>query len=229
MTSPAPIGHNEPPSDIDDALAPYADAIDEAQTWLDGHPVETEAAMKGADDLAKQIKAALKAVHAAEESASRPLYDQWKAAKARYKPTLDDLERLKRGLAALVTDYKRRLAAEREAERRKAEAEARRKREAAEAAARAARADDIESARAADDALASAVEAQKAARAIETVKGLRTVARHEVTDHRALLHWIAANDRDAITAFIEDYARRHHRDLPESTPGLRVWREKVAT
>ena len=33
------IGHNNPPDPIDEALAPYVDAIEEAQNWLDGEPI----------------------------------------------------------------------------------------------------------------------------------------------------------------------------------------------
>ena len=29
--------HNNPPDPIDEALAPYGDAIEEAQNWLDGN------------------------------------------------------------------------------------------------------------------------------------------------------------------------------------------------
>ena len=58
------------------------------------------------------------------------------------------------------------------------------------------------------------------------MKGLRTVHRHEITDHRAALHWIAANDREAITAFIDAYAAKHFKDKPIA--GVRVWAEKEA-
>ena len=59
------------------------------------------------------------------------------------------------------------------------------------------------------------------------MKGLRTVTRYEITDHRALLNWIAKNDRDAVTAFIEEYARKEHKVIANAD-GLRVWTEKEA-
>jgi len=61
----------------------------------------------------------------------------------------------------------------------------------------------------------------------DTVKGLRTVTKYEVTDHRALLNWIAKNDRDAITDFINDWARKEHK-ARANADGLRVWTEKEA-
>lgn len=231
MNQIAPRHHNQPPDPIDTALSPYSDAIEEASNWLDGDPVQSEDQMKVVDALAKDVKAALKAVQSAEESETKPLYDEWKAAKARFKPTLDDLDRLKKGLAALVNDFKRKLAEARERERREAEAAARKAREEAEAKARAAQETDIEAQREAAAAHAAAIDAQQAAQSIEKVKGLRTVVRHEITDHRALLHWIAQNDRDAVTAFIEEWARRNHRDMHTNgiaPDGLRIWQEKVA-
>lgn len=222
--------HNNPPDPLDAALAPYGDHIEEAQNWLDGSPVETEAQMKEVDALIKHIRAAHKAIADAQKSEAAPLHDAWKAALARYKPTLDDLDRLKKGLVAAVNGFKQRIAAERAEAERKARAEAEAKARAAAEAARKAQASDIEAQRAAAEAQAEAERAQinaaKAGKASKDVKGLRTVTQYEVTDHRALLHWIARNDREAITAFVEEYARKHHRNI--SADGLKVWQEKVA-
>lgn len=224
----AAIGHNNPPDPIDEALAPFGDYITEAENWLDGEAVANEGQMRAVDDLLKQIKAAEKAVKTAEEAEAKPLHDAWKAAKARYKPTLDDLGRIKAGLVSIVDGFKRKLAQEKAEAERKARAEAERARREAEEAARAADASDIEAQRRAAEAQAAAdlAQAQAAAASKQQVKGLRTTTMHEVEDHRAALHWIARNDRDAVTAFVEEYARRHHRD--KKIDGVRVWQEKVA-
>ena len=228
MNAPTRL-HNSPPDPIDEALAPFGDTITEAEGWLDGCAVETEGQMKAVDALTKEIKAAKKAVEAAEESEAKPIYDQWKAAKARYKPTLDDLDRIIKGLVAAVDGFKRKLAAEKAEAERLARAEAARKMREAEEAARAADASNIEAQRLAAAAQAEASEAQRLAQAAakDTVKGLRTVTRYEITDHRALLNWIARNDRDAITAFIEAWAAKHHKEN-QTAEGLRVWTEKEA-
>jgi hypothetical protein len=221
--------HNSPPDPIDEALAPFGDFISEAENWLDGSPVENEGQMKAVDDLTKQLKTAKKAVEAAEESEAKPFYDQWKAAKARYKPTLDDLDRMVKGLVAAVDVFKRKLAAEKEAARKEAERLAWEATRAAQEAARQADATNIEAQREAAAAIAAAEEAQRlaAVAAKDTVKGMRTVTRYEITDHRALLNWIAKNDRDAVTAFIEEWARRNHKEK-QNAEGLRVWQEKEA-
>ena len=221
--------HNMPPDPIDEALAPFVDVISEAEGWLDGTPVENEGQMKAVDTLIKDMKAAKKAVEAAEESEAKPIYDQWKAAKERYKPTLTDLDRIVKGLVATVDAFKRKLAAEKEAARKEAERLAWEETRKAQEAARLADATNIEAQRAAA-ALAEAAEtAQRAAQsaAKDTVKGMRTVTKYEVTDHRALLHWIAKNDKDAVYAFIEEWARRNHKDQ-QAAEGLRVWIEKEA-
>jgi hypothetical protein len=230
MTQTATIGHNQAPDPIDEALAPFGDYITEAEGWLDGTPVTDEAQMKAVDAILAEIKAAEKAVTAAQKSEAAPLYDAWKASLARYKPTLDDLERIKKGLIATVDAFKRKLAAEKAEEARKA----REAQEAAAAALREARAQadaaNIEQQRAIADAEREAEIARIKAAVAEkqsTVKGMITRTFYEVTDHRDLLHWIAKNDRDAITAFVDDYARRNH-SLARPMDGLRVWRDKVA-
>ena len=221
--------HNMPPDPIDEALAPFGDVISEAEGWLDGTPVENEGQMKAVDTLIKDMKAAKKAVEAAEESEAKPIYDQWKAAKERYKPTLTDLDRIVKGLVATVDAFKRKLAAEKEAARKEAERLAWEETRKAQEAARLAAANDLEAQRAAAAQAEAAEAAQRAAQAAakDTVKGMRTVTKYDVTDHRALLHWIAKNDKDAVYAFIEDWARRNHKDH-QSAEGLRVWTEKEA-
>ncbi|MGM0584240.1 MAG: hypothetical protein ACQEUZ_06285 [Pseudomonadota bacterium] len=228
MNDVAKIGHNNPPDPLDEAIAPYGDAIEEAGNWLDGEPVQTEEQMKAVDALLRDIKEAEKAAKAAEEAEAKPLHDAWKAAKARYKPTLDDLARLKKGLAGVMDAFKRKLAQEKAEAQRKAREEAEAKRRAAEEAARAAQETDIEAQRAAAQAQQEAEDAQRQAVAAskEQVKGLRTVTRYEIEDHRAALHWIVREDRDAMVAFIEDYVRRHHKTA--SIEGVRVWTEREA-
>lgn len=229
MNPRAVIGGNVPPDPLDEALAPFGDFITEAESWLDGKAVENEGQMKAVDALIKQIKAADKAVTEAREAEAKPLHDAWKSAIARYKPTQDDLGRIKNGLVAIVDSFKRKLAAEKAVAERKARAEAEEAARKAREAAMQADAANIEAQRAAAAAQAEAEEAQRLAAlaAKDTVKGMRTVTRYEITDHRALLNWIARNDREAITAFIEEWARRNHKEN-QNAEGLRVWTEREA-
>lgn len=229
MTKQEAIGHNNPPDPIDEALAPYGDAIAEAENWLDGTPVENEGQMKAVDAIIKDMRSAKSDLAKAKKSATAPLHDAWKAEIARWKPTEDDIERRLKGLAAVVDPFKRKLAEEKEAAKRAAYEEAKRKEREAEEAARKADASDYEASTEAARLKDDAIEAKKAASAAnkDTVKGLRTVTKYEITDHRALLHWIAENRRDDLTAFIEAWAQRNHRDVAGAA-GLHVWQEKEA-
>lgn len=226
MTELAVIGHNNPPDPIDTALSPFGDVITEAEGWLDGTRVENEAQMKAADVLIKGVKAARKAVDDARDEVAKPLHEAWKGEIARWKPTQDDLDRIVKGLVAIVDDFKRKLAAEKEAARKEAERLAWEATRAAQEAARNADTANIEAQReaAAQMAEAEALQSKANAAAKDTVRGMRTVTKYEVTDHRALLHWIAKNDRDAITAFVDEWARKNHKTA--SADGLRVWKEK---
>ena len=225
MTS---IGHNNPPDPIDLAIEPFAAVIEEASNWTDGTPVENEAQMKAVDALIKEMKAAAKEVGKDRDAATKPLHDAWKAEIARWKPTLDDLDRITKCLVAAVDPFKRKLADEKAAAQRKAWEEANAARRAAEDAAAKANAADLDAQREIEVARQAAIAAEVAAKAQakDTVKGMRAVHMHEVEDHRAALHWIAKNDRDAITAFVEADAAKHHRD--KAIEGVRSWTEKKA-
>lgn len=219
--------HNNPPDPIDEALAPFSAAISEAENWLDGVAVDSEDQMKEVDGLLKHVKAAKKAVSEAEESAAKPIYDSWKAEKAKFAPTITDLDRIAKGLVSITDAFKRKLAAEKAEKARLAEAEMWRKAREAEEASRKANAGDIEAQRnaAALQEAFDATEAEARAAAKDTVKGMRKVTRYEITDHRALLNYIAKEVRDDLTAFVDEWARKNHKEFPNAD-GLRVWIEK---
>jgi hypothetical protein len=212
----AVIGGNSPPDPIDVALGPFADTLLEAENWLDGAIVENEGQLKATDELLKDLKAARKAVDVARDEFTKPLHEAWKSEVARWKPTQDDLDRQVKCLVAAQSPYKVKLAAEKEAARLKAQQEADEKARIAREAHQAANAASIEEQRKADELLKAAEEAAKAASRAgkDVVKGMRTVQVYEIADHRAALNWIARNDRDAMTAFIEEYVRRNFKVRP---------------
>jgi len=224
----AVIGANNPPDPIDTATAPFGDVISEAENWLDGTAVETEAQMKSVDVLIKGVKQARKAVDDARDTVTKPLHDAWKAEIARWKPTQDDLDRIVKGLVGIVDGFKRKLATEKAEADRIAQAAAWEATRKAQEAARLADATNIEATRAAAQAMAEAEAAQAAAKATasDTVKGLRWYDRYEIVDHRKALHWIAANDRDAMTAFIEAYVAKNATRFPADA--VRNYREQRA-
>lgn len=229
MNNLAQIGHNNPPDPIDTAIEPFGDIISEAENWADGVPVENEAQMNDVNKLIKGLKGARKAVDDARDAVTKPLHDAWKAEIARWKPAQDDLDRLQKALVAIVDPFKRKLAAEKEAARIEAERAAWEAHRKAQEAISQASAGDIEAQREAAQIAAQADAAKALAKAAsaDTVKGLVTVTRHEIVDGRALVNWIAVNDKAAMTAFITDYAAKNCKTLPESA-GVKTWTEKVA-
>lgn len=214
---------------LDDAIAPFGDTITMAEQWLDGVLVSTEAQMAEVDELIAGMKAAKKAVEAAKEEEYRPHKAACDGVVSKYAPTLKDVDRLVKGLVGLVDGFRRKLAAEKEAKRQEAERAAWEATRAARELAEAADATNIEAMRAADDALRQAEEAQALANAAkaDTVKGLRKTWFHEVTDLTLLLRWVFKNDRAALEAFAEEYARKHRED-GVARDGMRAWTERVA-
>lgn len=231
MNIQATIGHNNPPDPIDTITAPYDDARAEVENWADGGNVETEGQMQSVDALRKDMRAWRLALEAGQKEATGPLHAAYKAELDRWKPTIEDAKRLEGCLVSMVDGFKRKLAAEKAEVERKAQAEAWEATRKAREAARLADASNIEAQRAAAVAMAEAEAAhhRAAIAAKDTVKAMRTVTKFEVTDHPVLLHWIAKNARDDLTAFIDAWALKNHKTTKAtSDDGLKVWTEKEA-
>jgi hypothetical protein len=225
----AVIGDNAP-DPLDEALAPFGDTITMAEQWLDGIPVSTETQMAEVDTLIAGMKAAKKAVETAKEDEYRPHKAACDGVVSKYAATLKDVDRLAKGLLGLVDGFKRKLAAEKDEARRAAERAAWLATQAAKDAVAKADVTDIEAQRAADAAIVEAEVAQAKANAAKaaTVKGLRKTWFHEVVDLTALLRWVFINDRAALDAFAEEYARKHRED-GVTRDGMRAWSERIAT
>jgi hypothetical protein len=210
---PVGAGHNQPPDPVTEALKAYQNSIDEAINWLDGEPVSNDDQMKMVDRLLKDVKSAQSVINDAEASATKPLYDEWKREKSRWKPTIDRLAKIRKGLITIVDSYKRKKAAEAEAARLKAEAEARAARERAEAEVRkAAQTEgDFSAQERAEQAQREAKEASDALSAARKAepRGLRTYTVFEVTDFRLAARWMFTNAESDMRDWIAEYARRN--------------------
>lgn len=229
MNQIAPIGHNNPPDPIELVIAEHDATLSEAQNWCDGDPVETEDQMKAVDALLKDFKSYKTALTKAGKERTDPLHKAWKAEVAAVKVYTDDADRIQKALVATVAPFKEKLAEQKREAERKAWEEAQAAKREAEAKARAAAAADLDAQREVAEARAAAIEAEKAAQrqAKDGVKGMRTVTRWEITDYSDMLRWLNKNDRSALEAFCNEYARRCHKN-GQPIPGLRVWTEKEA-
>jgi hypothetical protein len=229
LTPQFPRTHNNPPSPIEAVQSAHDDVLSEAQNWADGKPVETEAQMLAVDAVLKGVKTYRTALVAAGKEITAPLHKAHSEAVAAVKVHTDDADRLQAALVAVVSPIKKRLADEKaEADRLAQQAAWEASRKAREAIERANVA-NIDEQRAAAAAQAEAEIAQAKANAArkDTVKGMRTVVSYAVTDHKALLHWIALNRRDDLTAFVDEWARKNHKDN-RNADGLTVTESKEA-
>jgi len=224
----AVIGDNSPPDPIDAITAAYTTDREEAENWTDGAPVENEAQMKEVDALRGAMRQWRLDLEKGQKDATKPLNDILVAERNRWKPTIEDAKRIEGCLVATVDVFKRKLAAEKAAAEKAAWEETNRLRREAEEKARKADASNLEAQREAQAAHQAALDAEKAARdaKADNVKGMRKVTRYEIEDHKAALHWIAAQDRDAMTAFIDDYVKRNHKT--KTIDGVRVWDDREA-
>lgn len=228
MSELAAVGHNNPPSPIEDVMTEYDGIITEAQNWADGEPVNDEAGMKAVDAVLKEFKKYKSALTKAGKDQTQPLHAAWKEEVASVKVYTDDADLLQKALVATVAPFKEKLAAEKREAERKAWEETERLRKEAEAKAREANAADIDAQRETQAAQEAAMAAEKAAKSAskEKPKGMRTVTHFEVTDMRALVNFIAKTDKDAMAEFATEYARRNHKS--KEMEGVRVWQTKEA-
>lgn len=123
------LGANNPPTPIDDSRSTYKLI---AQFLKDNPVVENETTALSANETLAIGRSTLKALEIAEGAEADPLYSQWKAAKAKYKPAIDGMKKIVDEVASRLTEFMR-------AEQRRRQQEADEKRRVAEEAERAAR------------------------------------------------------------------------------------------
>jgi len=222
------IGDNLPPDAIDTATEPFGEIFSEAGNWADGTPIENEGQLTATEVLLKNLKTARKAVGEARDVVTCPLHAAHQAEVARWKPTIEDIDRMIAAVVALQAPYKARKAAEVAEAARQAQRVAFAAQEAARRAIDEANPGDLEAQRAADAAMLEAqIAATKANLAGKaTVPGMRKVWHCDVFDVIALRKWLAANDPAALEAFARQYAADHHKQRPMD--GVRSWSTKEA-
>ena len=225
----AVIGGNNPPADPIDAItAQFEDDRAEAENWLDGKRVTNEAQMKAVDALRLSMRRFRLDLTEGQKTEAAPLHTKWKDALARWNPTIEDATKIEKGLVSLVDSFKKELADEKAAELREKQIAAAKAMREAEEAARAADVANIEQQREAEAKIQEAKAAQKAVTESkkDQVKGLRTVKKYRVSDYKAAINDIATNDRDALIAFVDEYARRNH--TVRAIAGVETWEDKEA-
>ncbi len=245
-TLPIGIGHNAPPSDettpFDMARKAVEDIYFETVLWLDGHPIENQETADGVANLLALVRKAEAQAEEARKAEAKPFDDGKAEVQARYAPLIGNTkaikgktilaaEALKAALAPWLDAERKRLNAETAAKRAEAD---RLQREALEAL-RATDTTNLTEREAAETLLTVARRAEAAATAaaretptaggaLGRAAGLRTTWRATICDpvDAARSCWNDDAGREAMLAFLTDWANARVRAGVRSIPGFRI-------
>lgn len=234
----APMGHNAPPDPFDAFALHIDDLFEQAEQFLDGEGIQTDAQAEDVSRILNMLRKAEKDADEARKAEKKPHDDAAKAVQAKWSPLLGKAklaaETAKRALAPF-------LQAKEDAQRAAAEAaaeEARQKAAAARKAAEQAAPDDLAGQTTAKVLQEQAAEALKQAERLDKQKahakggeravGLRDVYTPVLTEPKeALRHYMQAQP-DALKEWLLDQARRDVRVGKRSIPGFTIEHERVA-
>lgn len=232
MTDRHGIGGNNPPRPIAFAAA-LEDVRLEAGNWLDGAAVENQQQADAIGVILSRARQIKKDADAARKEDKEPHLAAGRAVDASYKPVIDQADTIMQAAQKPLTAW---LVAEQERQRREAAEARQREQEAQQRALEAQRAADsleaLEAAQAlqreadASSKLANRADKAKANAAGEgRAVGLRSYQVAVITDRRALLNHVAKEDPEALTAWLQEYARKA---LPRALPGVTIETERRA-
>ena len=234
----ATIGGNNPPEPIDGFKTHIEDLLIEAQNFLDGSGVNSEAEADGVSRIIDELRKASKDADAERKAEKKPHDDAGKAVQAKWKPVLERAATAIDVAKKALTPWLEKLEAERLERERIAREEAERAAEEARKAHAAAQADDLAAREAAEAKIKEAEEAEKAANKIASAKthakgggraiGLRTHWTATITDRRAALNHYVKTNPDAFVDLIQTLADRDARANVHEVPGVLFKNEKVA-
>jgi len=219
------IGANGPPAH--EAFAMEADELfNTASDTLEGmDAVQNEEQNTALDGLKSDLRRVAADAEKTRKAEKEPHLEAGRAVDAAYKPVAEKCKKAIAAISAMQTPYLVAKQAERNEAARKAREEAERKEQEARAKLEADA--PLEQRYEAEQEFAEAKKLSAVANKIDrSATGLRTYNVVEVTDRRAALNWIAKRDPEALTAFVEDYARRNAATRPMD--GVSVTQERRA-
>lgn len=244
MTRPAndnpTIGHNGGPE-----LSPYErirDQIDdlfaEAKNWADGEPITTQAQHDEVEKLYDMLHDAGKEADEARKEEAKPHDDAKAEIQERFNKLIGNTKSVKgkvvlgkEALGALLTPWRNKIAAEKEAAARAAREEADRIAREAQEAIRSS-AGNLEEREKAEELLAEAKQgerlAKRADKAATTGTGLRSVWHCKIEDTSLALDWAYNRAPDQFHELVQSMAEGIVRGGMRSVPGFKIWEERVA-
>ncbi|MTH96545.1 hypothetical protein [Roseibium sp. RKSG952] len=237
MSTVVPLGHNNPPSPFDDAKASILSLEEEARHWLDGAEVSSQAEADAIAKLLDMARKAKKEADTARKKEAKPFDDGKKEIQTRYKPLLEQCDRIadvcKKANQPWLIKLEELRRREEAAARAKAEEEARKAREALEAA----RASDLAAREEAERQVQFAKDAERAARQASkqtaSAKGgaramtLRTVYRPEITNATEFARWCWQYEKQPLLDCLDAIAKRRVANKFRDMPGVVIHEDKV--
>ena len=200
----------------------FATASDTLEGMDAVQTAEQDAALEA---LKADLRRVAKDAEAARKAEKEPHLEAGRAVDAAYKPVATKCDKAIKAISDMQTPWRLEQLRIRDAAARKAREEA----EAAEKAAQAKRAapEHLQAELDADDELKAAAKLKAQANKIDrSATGLRTFKVVTVTDYRAAIKWLFARDPDALSAFIDEYARKNAPTRPMD--GVAVTEERKA-
>jgi len=222
------IGHNQPPSALDEQKSVVQGIIDEAEATLTGVAVETAEQDKVVENLLKGLKTAKKGVNDAHKSDKEPYLEGGRRVDAEKNELIADIDRAIKVAQDCRTPYLQKQEEIRQEAARIAREEAEAKRRELQEAHKAKQGLDVEEAKALADKEEAAKEAAKAAAKATkpTATGLKTVWNTEITNLEQALNTYFDDPRlsDAVLAMAKSDVHSGKRDIP----GFNIHSERVA-
>lgn len=240
-----PIGHNNPP-DSTNQLSAYEtakqeieDLFDEAKNWADGEPITSQDMADAITALHDSLHEAGKRADEARIAEKEPLDKAVKEIQDRYNKLIGNTKTTGKGkvvlgkeaLQTLLTPWRTKVAAEKEAAAKAAREEADRIAAEAQAAIRASDG-NLEEREKAEELLKEAKQvdrwAKREDKAATTGTGLRTVWHADLVDEGAALDWAYGKAPERFKDVVRQMANEAVRAGLRSVPGFKIWDEKVA-
>jgi hypothetical protein len=218
-------------SPFDAAKLAVDDLFDEAQVWLAGDGIASEAEAKAVETLLDMARTAKKTADEARKVENEP-FDTGKAeVQARYNPVLKRADMIADTCKSVLQPWRDKIAADKAAKAEAARLEAEKLKREAEEKLRASAGNIAERAEA-EEALSLAKEAESFAKRetkrADTGNGLRTTYRAELSDLSAAVRHYWPLAKEDFAALVTDIAAREVRAGKREIPGFIIHEERKA-
>ena len=228
MNDMSAIGHNNPPSELEQQKPVVQSIIDNAEATLTGVAVETAEQDAAVESLLKNLKGAKKGVNDAHKSDKAPFLDGGKRIDAEKNALLDDIDRAIKVAQDCRTQYLQKQEEIRQEAAKKAREEAEAKQRELQEAHKAKSGLDLDEAKALAEKEEAAKESAKlAARANKPVAtGMKTIWHTEIANLEQALNFYFDDPRlrDAVLHMAKSDVHSGKRDIP----GFNIQSERVA-